>query len=184
MAYSEKSLTRQLLSTVTISVGAIRIEIASGATPSRSAKTAVFARHRASNGRFASVGSSIAAAPKLFDVVLLACGEKKLEVVREARHFTEGLKEAKDLVECAPAPIIQGVNRVLAEQIGSDFEKAGATVEIRASHSGNGQFHPAYAAASHAGRAAYGAYEVARHPRRTQPAAQARQEAEVLVNPR
>jgi large subunit ribosomal protein L7/L12 len=67
-----------------------------------------------------------------FDVILTAFGEKKVNVIKEVRAITQlGLKEAKDLVEAAPKPIKEGVNKDEAAKIKKQLEDAGATVEIR-----------------------------------------------------
>jgi large subunit ribosomal protein L7/L12 len=67
-----------------------------------------------------------------FSVVLLAAGEKKIEVIKEVRAITSlGLKEAKDLVEGAPKPVKEGVNKDEAEKIKAQLEKAGAKVELK-----------------------------------------------------
>ena len=67
-----------------------------------------------------------------FDVVLTAAGDKKINVIKAVREVTSlGLKEAKDLVESAPATIKEGVNKDEAESIKKKFEEAGATVEIK-----------------------------------------------------
>ena|SRR5215470_6800388 len=67
-----------------------------------------------------------------FTVVLTAIGEKKIEVIKEVRALTGlGLKEAKDLVEGAPKPVKEGVNRDEAEKVKAQLEKAGAKVELK-----------------------------------------------------
>ena len=67
-----------------------------------------------------------------FTVVLAAAGEKKIEVIKEVRAITGlGLKEAKDLVEGAPKPIKEGVNKDEAEKLKAQLEKAGAKVELK-----------------------------------------------------
>jgi large subunit ribosomal protein L7/L12 len=67
-----------------------------------------------------------------FDVILTAFGEKKINVIKEVRAITSlGLKEAKDLVEAAPKPVKEGVNKEEAEKIKKQLEDAGATVEIK-----------------------------------------------------
>ena len=67
-----------------------------------------------------------------FSVILLAAGEKKIEVIKEVRAITSlGLKEAKDLVEGAPKPVKEGVNKDEAEKIKAQLEKAGAKVELK-----------------------------------------------------
>jgi large subunit ribosomal protein L7/L12 len=67
-----------------------------------------------------------------FTVVLVAAGEKKIEVIKEVRALTGlGLKEAKDLVEGAPKPVKEGVNKEEAEKIKATLEKVGAKVELK-----------------------------------------------------
>ena len=67
-----------------------------------------------------------------FTVMLLAAGEKKIEVIKEVRAITGlGLKEAKDLVEGAPKAVKEGVNKEEAEKIKAQLEKAGAKVELK-----------------------------------------------------
>jgi large subunit ribosomal protein L7/L12 len=68
-----------------------------------------------------------------FDVVLTAIGDKKIQVIRVVREVVPGLglKEAKDLVESAPAPIKEGVTKDEAEQFKAKIEETGATVEIK-----------------------------------------------------
>ena len=67
-----------------------------------------------------------------FTVVLAAIGEKKIEVIKEVRAITGlGLKEAKDLVEGAPKPVKEGVNKDEAAKIKATLEKVGAKVELR-----------------------------------------------------
>ncbi|MCJ2050775.1 50S ribosomal protein L7/L12 [Methylobacterium sp. J-070] len=67
-----------------------------------------------------------------FTVVLAAAGDKKIEVIKEVRAITGlGLKEAKDLVEGAPKPVKEGVNKDEAEKLKAQLEKAGAKVELK-----------------------------------------------------
>src|SRR6201993_2701167 len=67
-----------------------------------------------------------------FTVVLAAAGEKKIEVIKEARALTGlGLKEAKDLAEGAPKPVKEGVPKDEAEKVKAQLEKAGAKVELK-----------------------------------------------------
>jgi large subunit ribosomal protein L7/L12 len=67
-----------------------------------------------------------------FTVVLAAVGDKKIEVIKEVRAITGlGLKEAKDLVEGAPKPVKEGVNKDEAEKVKAQLEKAGAKVELK-----------------------------------------------------
>ena len=67
-----------------------------------------------------------------FDVVLNSIGDKKINVIKAVREVTSlGLKEAKELVESAPAKIKEGVNKEEAEEIKKKFEEAGAQVEIK-----------------------------------------------------
>jgi large subunit ribosomal protein L7/L12 len=84
----------------------------------------------------APAGGGAAAAPveekTEFTVVLAATGEKKIEVIKEVRAITGlGLKEAKDLVEGAPKPVKEGVNKDEADKIKAQLEKAGAKVELK-----------------------------------------------------
>jgi large subunit ribosomal protein L7/L12 len=67
-----------------------------------------------------------------FDVVLEAAGDKKIQVIKEVRALTSlGLKEAKDLVEAAPKPVLEKVNREAADKAQGTLEAAGATVTVR-----------------------------------------------------
>jgi len=84
----------------------------------------------------AAAGPAAAAAPveeqTEFTVVLAAAGDKKIEVIKEVRAITGlGLKEAKDLVEGAPKPVKEGVNKEEADKIKAQLEKAGAKVEFK-----------------------------------------------------
>ncbi|MFO1099324.1 MAG: 50S ribosomal protein L7/L12 [Xanthobacteraceae bacterium] len=83
-----------------------------------------------------AAGGGAAAAPveekTEFTVVLAAVGDKKIEVIKEVRALTGlGLKEAKDLVEGAPKPVKEGVNKEEAEKIKATLEKVGAKVELK-----------------------------------------------------
>ena len=68
-----------------------------------------------------------------FDVILVAAGEKKIEVIKQVRAIVSGLglKEAKDLVDGAPKPIKTGVSKDEAEAIKKQLEEAGAKVEVK-----------------------------------------------------
>ena len=67
-----------------------------------------------------------------FDVILAKAGEKKINVIKEVRAITGlGLKEAKDLVEGAPKPVKEGVNKEEAETLKKKLEDAGASVELK-----------------------------------------------------
>ena len=82
-------------------------------------------------GRGGPAGGGAAAAPAEekteFTVVLAAAGDKKIDVIKEVRAITGlGLKEAKDLVEGAPKPVKEGVNKDEAEKLKVQLEKAGA----------------------------------------------------------
>ncbi len=67
-----------------------------------------------------------------FDVVLVAAGEKKIQVIKEVRALTSlGLKEAKDLVDGAPKPVLEKVDKAAAEKAKDALESAGATVELK-----------------------------------------------------
>src|SRR5437588_4142371 len=67
-----------------------------------------------------------------FDVVLLAAGDKKIQVIKEVRALTSlGLKEAKDLVDSAPKPVMERVPKEQADAAKEKLEAAGATVEVK-----------------------------------------------------
>ena len=67
-----------------------------------------------------------------FDVILASIGDAKIKVIKEVRAITSlGLKEAKGLVESAPAPLKEGVTKEEAEEIKTQIEAVGATVEIK-----------------------------------------------------
>jgi large subunit ribosomal protein L7/L12 len=67
-----------------------------------------------------------------FDVVLEGAGDKKIQVIKVVRAVTGlGLKEAKDLVDGAPKPVKEGVNREEADSIKAQLEEAGAAVEVK-----------------------------------------------------
>jgi large subunit ribosomal protein L7/L12 len=67
-----------------------------------------------------------------FDVVLIAAGEKKIQVIKEVRTLTTlGLKEAKDLVDNAPKPVLEKASQEDAEKAKALLEGAGATVELK-----------------------------------------------------
>jgi large subunit ribosomal protein L7/L12 len=78
-------------------------------------------------------GAAAAAEEKTdFTVVLASAGDKKIEVIKEVRAITGlGLKEAKDLVEGAPKPVKEGVNKEEADKLKAQLEKAGAKVELK-----------------------------------------------------
>ncbi len=80
----------------------------------------------------AAAGDAPAEEKDEFDVILAAAGDKKINVIKEVRAITSlGLKEAKDLVEAAPKPVKEGVNKEEAEEIKKKLEEAGATVEVK-----------------------------------------------------
>jgi large subunit ribosomal protein L7/L12 len=67
-----------------------------------------------------------------FDVVLTAAGDKKIQVIKEVRALTSlGLKEAKDLVDSAPKPVLEKVTKEQAEEAKSKLEGAGGAVELK-----------------------------------------------------
>jgi len=82
-------------------------------------------------------GGAAAAAPAVeekteFNVVLMAAGANKINVIKAVREVTSlGLKEAKDLVDGAPKPIKEGVNKDEAEAIRKKFTDVGATIEVK-----------------------------------------------------
>ncbi len=83
-------------------------------------------------GGAAAGGGDDAAAQDEFDVVLEAAGDKKINVIKEVRALTSlGLKEAKDLVESAPKPILEKVTKEAADKAKDALEGAGATVTVK-----------------------------------------------------
>ena len=67
-----------------------------------------------------------------FDVILEAAGDKKIQVIKEVRALTSlGLKEAKELVDGAPKPVLEGANKETAEKAKEQLEGAGATVTLK-----------------------------------------------------
>ena len=67
-----------------------------------------------------------------FDVILTAAGDKKIQVIKEVRALTSlGLKEAKDLVDGAPKPVLEKVSKADADKAKASLEAAGATVEVK-----------------------------------------------------
>src|SRR5580765_7686787 len=82
-----------------------------------------------------AAGGGAAAAPvekDEFSVVLTGSGDKKIQVIKVVRELTGlGLKEAKDLVDGAPKPVKEGVNKAQAEDMKKKIEEAGGTVELK-----------------------------------------------------
>jgi len=80
----------------------------------------------------AAAGGEEAAAQDEFDVILEAAGDKKINVIKEVRALTSlGLKEAKDLVEGAPKPVLEKATKEAAEKAKEALEAAGATVTLK-----------------------------------------------------
>jgi large subunit ribosomal protein L7/L12 len=80
----------------------------------------------------AGAGDGGAEEETAFDVLLQAAGEKKIQVIKVVRAATGlGLKEAKALVDEAPKPVKEGVDRAEADKLKADLEEAGATVELK-----------------------------------------------------
>lgn len=78
------------------------------------------------------VGAAEEEASDEVDVILEAAGEKKIQVIKEVRSLTSlGLKEAKDLVEAAPKPVLEKVNKEAADKAREALEAAGATVSYK-----------------------------------------------------
>ena len=77
-------------------------------------------------------GGAVAEEKTSFDVVLTGAGGQKIQVIKVVRAITGlGLKEAKDLVDGAPGPVKEGVNREEADSIKAQLEEAGAAVEVK-----------------------------------------------------
>jgi large subunit ribosomal protein L7/L12 len=86
----------------------------------------------AAPGGGGGAGAEEAEEPSEFDVVLTAAGDKKIQVIKEVRALTSlGLKEAKDLVDGAPKPVLEKVAKEQADSAKETLEAAGATVEIK-----------------------------------------------------
>ncbi|MGH2710060.1 MAG: 50S ribosomal protein L7/L12 [Actinomycetota bacterium] len=83
-------------------------------------------------GAAAADGGGEAEEQSEFDVVLEAAGDKKIQVIKEVRALTSlGLKEAKDLVDGAPAPVLEKVNKETADQAKEKIEAAGGTASVK-----------------------------------------------------
>ncbi len=83
-------------------------------------------------GAAAGDGAAAAEEKDEFDVVLTGAGDKKIQVIKEVRALTSlGLKEAKDLVDSAPKPVLEKVAKEQAEEAKGKLEGAGATVELK-----------------------------------------------------
>lgn len=77
-------------------------------------------------------GEAAAEEKTAFDVVLVAAGDQKIGVIKVVRELTAlGLKEAKDLVDGAPKPVLEGVAKEKADEAKTKLEEAGATVELK-----------------------------------------------------
>ena len=86
----------------------------------------------APGGAGAAGGAEAAEEQDEFDVILNAAGDKKIQVIKEVRSLTSlGLKEAKDLVDGAPKPVLEKVNKEAADKAKEALEAAGATVEVK-----------------------------------------------------
>lgn len=80
----------------------------------------------------AAGGEAAAEEKDEFDVILEAAGDKKIQVIKEVRALTSlGLKEAKELVDGAPKPVLEGANKEAAEKAKTQLESAGATVTLK-----------------------------------------------------
>ena len=94
--------------------------------------TAVAAAAPAAGGGAAGDDDGAAEEQTAFDVVLQGAGDKKIQVIKVVRAITGlGLKEAKDLVDGAPNPVKEGVDREEADSIKGQLEEAGASVEVK-----------------------------------------------------
>jgi len=94
--------------------------------------TAVAAAAPAAGGGAAAEDGAGAEEQTAFDVVLTGAGDKKIQVIKVVRAATGlGLKEAKALVDEAPKPVKEGVDREEADRLKSELEEAGASVEVK-----------------------------------------------------
>jgi large subunit ribosomal protein L7/L12 len=97
-----------------------------------SAAVPVAAAGAAAAGGGAAAAAEVEEEKDEFDVILTAAGEKKIQVIKEVRALTQlGLKEAKDLVDGAPKPVLEHVNKETAEKAKAQLEGAGASVELK-----------------------------------------------------
>ena len=86
----------------------------------------------AAGGGGAAAPAEVAEEKDEFDVTLEAAGDKKIQVIKEVRTLTNlGLKEAKDLVDGAPKPVLEKVNKEAADKAKAALEAAGATVSVK-----------------------------------------------------
>jgi large subunit ribosomal protein L7/L12 len=86
----------------------------------------------AAAGGAAAGGADAAEEKTEFDVILTAAGDKKIQVIKEVRALTSlGLKEAKDLVDGAPKPVLENVDKAAADKAKEQLEGAGASVEVK-----------------------------------------------------
>jgi large subunit ribosomal protein L7/L12 len=86
----------------------------------------------ASGGGGAAADAPVVEEQEEFDVILEAAGDKKIQVIKEVRALTSlGLKEAKDLVDGAPKPVVEKANKETAEKAKAQLESAGATVTLK-----------------------------------------------------
>jgi large subunit ribosomal protein L7/L12 len=86
----------------------------------------------AAGGGAGSAPAEVAEEKDEFDVILEGAGEKKIQVIKEVRTLTNlGLKEAKDLVDGAPKPVLEKVNKEAADKAKAALEGAGATVTLK-----------------------------------------------------
>jgi len=86
----------------------------------------------AAGGAAAGGEAAVAEEQDEFDVILTAAGDKKIQVIKEVRALTSlGLKEAKDLVDGAPKPVLEKVDKAAAEKAKEALEGAGATVSVK-----------------------------------------------------
>jgi large subunit ribosomal protein L7/L12 len=86
----------------------------------------------AAGGAAAGDGGGEAEEQSDFDVILESAGDKKIQVIKEVRALTSlGLKEAKDLVDGAPKPVLEKVNKEAADQAKEKIEAAGGTVSVK-----------------------------------------------------
>jgi large subunit ribosomal protein L7/L12 len=94
--------------------------------------TAVAAAAPAAGAPGADGGGEAAEEQSTFDVILTAAGDKKIQVIKVVRAATGlGLKEAKALVDEAPKPVKEGIDKAEAEKLKSDLEEAGGSVDLK-----------------------------------------------------
>ncbi|MCL5044583.1 MAG: 50S ribosomal protein L7/L12 [Deltaproteobacteria bacterium] len=128
------ALVRELEQELGVSAAAPVVAMAGGMAPGAGVAEAAAPVVAMAGGMAPGAGAAEAAAPEKdeFTVMLTGVGDKKIQVIKVVRELTGlGLKEAKELVDGAPKPVKEGVNKAEAEQVKQKLEEVGATVELK-----------------------------------------------------